>query len=127
VFQPRLSVDHTFDDEGGFGRLPFRVGGLFNLSGLPSDQFFGSNAFVGALIVRQRLGGGEGKSGVFVGGSIEAGNVWDDNDRYLPDDWIIAGSAFVAASTPLGPVHLALDLAEKGSPTFYFYLGQVIP
>lgn len=127
VFQPRLSIDYTLDEVDGSGRLPFRVGGLFNLSGLPSDEFFGSNAFVGALIVRQRLGGGEGNTGVFLGGSIEAGNVWDDDDRYLPDDWLLAGSVFVAASSPLGPVHLAFGMAEKGSPTVYFYLGQVIP
>jgi len=127
VIQPRLVLDHTLEENDATGRLPFRIGGLFNLSGVPTDEVFGSNAFVGAIIVRKRLGGPGGPAGVYVGGSIEAGNAWDGDNRWLPDDWIIGGSAFVAASTPIGPVHLAVALAEKGDPTIYFYLGRVIP
>ncbi|MEZ5275972.1 MAG: patatin-like phospholipase family protein [Opitutaceae bacterium] len=127
VIQPRLAVDYTLDQEAIVARLPFRVGGLFNLSGVPTDELYGSNAFVGAIVVRKRLGGGEANDGVFIGGSVEAGNVWEESNRYLPADWIFAGSAFLAASTPLGPVHLAVGIAEGHSPTIYFTLGRVLP
>lgn len=127
VVQPRLALDHMLDETEFIGRLPFRIGGLFNLSGLPTDEVFGSNAFVGALIVRRRLGGPGGPSGVYIGGSIEAGNAWDGTERWFPEKWLVGGSAFVATSTPLGPVHLAVALAEGSSPTIYVYLGRVIP
>lgn len=127
VVQPILSADYTLKETDLLARLPFRVGGLFNLSGVPSDELYGANAFVGGLIFRKALGGGSENSGLFVGGSIEMGNTWDETDKYLPDNWIVAGSLFVAAKSPLGPIHMALGLAEDRDPTFYFTLGRVIP
>lgn len=127
VIQPRLSVAYTLDQEDVVARLPFRVGGLFNLSGVPVDEIYGSNAFVGTIVVRKRIGGGDDTSGIFIGGSIEAGNAWEGKGQYFPDEWIFAGSAFLATSTPLGPVHLAVGIAEGHSPTLYFTLGRVLP
>jgi NTE family protein len=34
-----------------------------------------------------------------------------------------AGSLFLAADTPLGPVYLAYGIAQDGNRTVYFYLG----
>lgn len=127
VFQPRILADYTLDSGAESVRLPFRVGGLFNLSGLPTDEVFGANAFVGTLIARRKLAGRAGKLGIHVGGSIEVGNAWEDSGEKLPDDWIVAGSVFVASDTPLGPLHLAVGMAEGGSPTIYFYLGRIVP
>jgi NTE family protein len=127
VIQPGLSLDHMFEEPEDSARLPFRVGGLFNLSGVPTDEVYGANTAVGVLIVRKRLGGPGGPKGIYVGGSLEAGNAWDDDGRWLPREWIIGGSAFVAASTPLGPLHLAVGLASDRDPVVYFYLGRVIP
>ena len=125
--QPRFVLNHTIEDKGNTGRLPFRIGGLFNLSGVPTDEVYGAHSFVGALIFRKRLGGPGRPAGLYVGGSIEAGNAWDGSSRWVPEDWILGGIAFVATSTPIGPVHLALALAEDRDPTVYFYLGRVIP
>jgi NTE family protein len=127
VIQPSLSIDHMFDEPENSARLPFRVGGLFNLSGVPTDEVYGANTAVGVLIVRKRLGGPGGPKGLYVGGSLEAGNAWDDDGRWVPEDWIWAGSAFVATSTPIGPLHLAVGLASDRDPVVYFYLGRVIP
>ncbi|MBL9193354.1 MAG: patatin-like phospholipase family protein [Opitutaceae bacterium] len=127
VLQPRLSVDYTLANAADNGRLPFRLGGLFNLSGLPTDEFFGANRLVGALVARKRLGPGTGTSRLYVGGSLEFGQAWEGQDRLVPKDWIFAGSAFLATPTPFGPVHIALGLAEEGDPTLYFYLGRVLP
>lgn len=127
VVQPRLAADYTFEQEKNSGRLPFRVGGLFNLSGVPTDEVYGLNSLVGALVVRKGIGGTIGKPAVYVGGSIEAGNAWNEIGRSLPGDWIMSGSAFVATDTLLGPIHLALGKAERRQPTIYFYLGRVLP
>ncbi len=97
------------EQEKNSGRLPFRVGGLFNLSGVPTDEVYGVNSVVGALIVRRGIGGTLRKPAVYLGGSIEAGNAWNATD------------------TLLGPIHLALGKAERRDPTIYFYLGRVLP
>lgn len=127
VLQPRLSANYTLESDKDFERLPYHLGGLFNLSGVPTDEVFGSNALVGSLILRKRLGGGDAVRGVFVGGSIELGNTWDESDRLAPESWIVAGSLFAATSTPFGPVHIGLGLAKGYDPTLYFYLGRVLP
>ncbi len=127
VFQPRLAVDYTLEREGGVERLPFRVGGLFQLSGLPDDEVYGLNRFVGALVVRRGIGGTLRRPAYYLGGSIEGGNTWNTFNRLVPAEWLAAGSVFVATDTLLGPVHLALGKAERHAPTIYFYLGRVLP
>jgi NTE family protein len=127
VVQPRLTANYTLERERRVGRLPFQVGGLFNLSGLPVDEVYGLNSLVGSLIFRKGIGGREGKPALYVGGSIESGNAWNGTDRALPEDWLFAGSAYVAINTPVGPIHLAVGKAERRDPTIYFYLGRVLP
>jgi NTE family protein len=127
VVQPRLSANYTLDRERSIGRLPFQVGGLFNLSGLPVDEVYGLNSLVGSLIFRKGIGGIAGKPALYVGGSIESGNAWNGTNRALPEEWIFAGSAYVAINTLLGPIHLAVGKAERRDPTIYFYLGRVLP
>ena len=127
VVQPRLAADYTLEQETKSGRLPFRVGGLFNLSGVPTDEVYGLNSLVGALVVRRGFGGTLRRPAFYLGGSIEAGNAWNEIGGSLPDDWIMSASAFIATDTLLGPIHLALGKAERRDPTIYFYLGRVLP
>lgn len=127
TIQPRLVADYTLEREPNMGRLPFRVGGLFSLSGVPTDEVYGLNRLVGALVFRRGIGGTSRKPALHFGGSLEAGNAWNAFGRSLPSDWIYSGSAFVATDTLLGPIHLALGKAERRQPTIYFYLGRVLP
>lgn len=127
VVQPRLAARYTLRREETVARLPFRVGGLFNLSGLPTDERYGLNAFVSALVVRRGIGGRPGRPAFYLGGSLEAGNSWNEIGGAVPERWLMAGSAFVALDTLLGPIHLALGKADRRDPTVYFYLGRVLP
>ena len=115
----------TFDG-GGSPQDLFALGGLFNLSGFPSDELTGQNFASGALIYYRNIGAQEGLLNVplYLGASLEAGNVWDDRSDMGFDDLIVAGSGFLGADTPLGPVYLAYGHAEGGNDSVYFFLGQ---
>ena len=60
-------------------------------------------------------------SGIYAGGSIETGNVW--NDSVSLSRLRLAGSAFVAADTLIGPLFFGYGLADRGNHTFYLSLG----
>jgi NTE family protein len=59
----------------------------------------------------------------YVGGSLEYGGVWEDKDDF-GDDPIAAGSLFLGADTPIGPVYLGFGVAEGGHNAAFFRLGR---
>jgi len=61
---------------------------------------------------------------VYLGATLEAGNVWDDRDDMAFDDLIVAGSVFVGLDSPIGPVYFAYGHAEGGNDSVYLFLGQ---
>jgi NTE family protein len=61
---------------------------------------------------------------IYVGGSLEAGNVWSLRSDISLGSLRTAASVFVAADTPIGPVWLAYG--QSGSTgSVYFVLGRV--
>jgi NTE family protein len=115
----------TFDGTAPTQNL-FPLGGLFNLSGFLADELTGQDFAIGRLVVYRNIGARPGSFGVpvYVGGSLEAGNVWQDTDDMAIDDVIVAGSVFVGLDTPLGPFYLAYGHAEGGNSSAYMFLGQ---
>jgi NTE family protein len=106
----------------------FTMGGFQNLSGFGRNELRGPNYGGAMLIYYHRVWGGlnsiiEGLP-VYTGVSLEAGNVWDDLDDADLDSLLLAGSVFVGADTPLGPVYVALGHGEGGRKALYFYLGR---
>jgi len=63
---------------------------------------------------------------LYVGTSIEAGNVWLASETDRLDDLITAGSIFVGTDTRLGPVALAFGFAVGDNNSVYLYLGKNI-
>ena len=61
---------------------------------------------------------------VYVGGSLEAGNVWNDRHDIRSDSLLAAGSLNMAIDTPLGPLYLARGFAEHGRSKYYMFLGR---
>ncbi|MFQ5983461.1 MAG: patatin-like phospholipase family protein, partial [Woeseiaceae bacterium] len=102
----------------------FALGGFLNLSGLkPNElrgQYFGVLRFIYYFRLK-RLALGHA---LYLGGSLEAGNVWDNRDDIF-DDNITAGSAFFGADTIVGPLYLAYGLAEDDRDAFYLVLGRL--
>lgn len=100
----------------------FRLGGFLNLSGFTEDSLSGQQAAVLAMVYYKRF---EPMPFLnwYVGGSLEYGGVWEDKDN-IGDDGIAAGSLFVGAETPIGPIYLGLGKAEGGHTAAFFYLGR---
>jgi hypothetical protein len=61
---------------------------------------------------------------IYVGTSIEAGNVWQNSDAIGLDNTLIAGSAFIVFDTLLGPLYIAYGASEGGRHSAYLFLGQ---
>jgi NTE family protein len=106
----------------------FTLGGFLNLSGYGSNELRGQNYGLIKLAYYHRVRGSltsvlEGVP-VYTGISIEAGNVWDDLNDADIDSMLAAGSVFVGADTPVGPLYLAAGYGEGGRASLYFYLGR---
>ena len=100
-----------------------QLGGLLNLSGLAPGQLYADNAFLARLIAYQRLSQMNSLlgTGVYAGLSIETGNAWNSGLTF--SSLRLAGSAFLAADTTLGPLYVAYGLADGGFHSFYLALG----
>lgn len=105
----------------------YRIGGLFSLSGFRLDELAGENFLAGRLIYRRSLVNTEDVLfGVplFVGGSLEAGEVWSSPEEFALDEMRIGGSVYVGANTALGPVYLAFGRSEGGRQSAYLVIGR---
>lgn len=105
----------------------YRIGGLFSLSGYRLDELAGENYAVARLIYRRSLAGDEPVLfGVpmFVGGSVEAGEVWSQPESFSLDDVRFGGSVYVGANTALGPIYLAFGRSEGGRQSAYLVIGR---
>jgi NTE family protein len=103
----------------------FALGGPLNLSGYRLGEFSGRDMAFGRLLYYNRavklpelLG-----SGVYVGGSLEAGRVKSRFDGQPDDNAKYSASAFLAADTFLGPAYLGLGVAPGGRWNVYLLLG----
>lgn len=116
----------TVEDETG-NLQPFSLGGLFNLSGYRTDELAGRHLGIGRLFYYHRLGGKPLTgidSPIYLGASIEAGNVWQSSDDVRLNDTLLAGSVFVMIDSILGPLYVAYGWAEGNQQSAYLFLGQ---
>jgi NTE family protein len=107
------------------GYESFTLGGPLRLSGYRIDQFAGRRFAFGRVMYYNRavalpdiLG-----SGVFVGGSIEAGQMQGRIGEQGSTGTIWSGSVFLAASTFAGPAYFGFGLGENGHYSLYLLLG----
>lgn len=100
-----------------------QLGGFLNLSGLAPGQLYNDNAVLGRLVAFQRLAKMNSLlgTGVYAGISLETGQAWASGLTF--SDLRLAGSAFLAADTSLGPLYVAYGLADRGYHSFYLALG----
>ena len=112
-------------DDPAIHRL-FPLGGFLNLSGYRRNELYGHHAALGRIVYYRRMGiiDAAVQLPVFLGGSLEAGNVWDDRDDISRRDLRHSGSLFAGADTAFGPLYLAIGQARDRPAVFYFYLGR---
>ena len=102
----------------------FRAGGLFRLSGYELNELSGQHYAQLALIPSYKIADFR-LLPVYVGASLEIGNVWQNEDDIGFNDTLTAGSLWIGADTPLGPAHIAFGVAEGGRESFYLFLGPI--
>nr|WP_086940500.1 patatin-like phospholipase family protein [Thaumasiovibrio occultus] len=136
LIQPWRYQDHTLvamlsaggsESEESLPVYARDLGGLFNLSGYNRYELNGRYSAIGVLKYKYQLFNidyGFVKSRLFVGGSLERGNVWQSKDAISFDSMLTAGSVFIGADSVLGPMYLGYGQVEDGSSAVYFSLGS---
>ena len=104
----------------------FLLGGFLNLSGQVRNSLIGPQLLFGRAVGYYRL---SDKAPIldlpiYIGGSLEAGNVWGSKSDISFGGLRTAASGFIAADTPIGPAWFAVG--QSGSDTsIYLILGRV--
>ena len=102
----------------------FRLGGFTSLSGYAENELTGQDAGRLLLAGYRRIGD-LALLPLYGGVSAEYGNVWQTGEELGFSDGILAGSLWVGADTPLGPVYLAYGRAEGGQSAIYLLVGRI--
>jgi NTE family protein len=101
----------------------YRLGGFLNLSGLNPDELSGQHTGIATMAYYRRVGD-ISLLPTYIGATAELGNTWQDKSDISLDSSIFAGSVFVGVDSILGPVYLAVGLADGGQTALYFYVGR---
>jgi NTE family protein len=102
----------------------YRTGGFLNLSGYEEGELTGQQTGLARLIYLRRISDIQFFK-AYLGASLEVGNVWENTGDMRLDDTLFAGSAFVGADTPIGPIYLGYGHAETGDHSLYLFLGPL--
>ncbi|MDY7091875.1 MAG: patatin-like phospholipase family protein [Acidobacteriota bacterium] len=63
-------------------------------------------------------------AGIYVGGWLEAGNVWSTRDDISADDLVYTATVTLAIDSRLGPVYLGYGYADRGTGYFQLAIGS---
>ncbi len=104
------------------------LGGLTYLSGLRDRQLIGDQMLLVRSIYYHRLT----QQGLlfdlpmYIAGSIEGGNVWEDYDDVSFNDLIGAGSIFLGVDLPVGPLQFGYGRTFDGRSAIYLTFGSLV-
>ena len=103
----------------------FDLGGFLNLSGLRTDQLNGDYLGFLRAVYYHRMGPLRyiGRAW-YLGGSLEAGNVWNTRQDVSFGDTFKAASLFLAADTYIGPFYFAYGRTSRGESSWYVFVGR---
>jgi len=121
-----LNYASTFD-AGDALQDYFPLGGFLRLSGLERGEISGPHAALAKLVYYRRVGesaGGLLDVPVYLGASLEAGNVWQSRSDISFGSTLINGSVYAGLDTYIGPIYLAAGFAEGGQTNFYLFVGS---
>lgn len=102
-----------------------RLGGFLQLSGFAEDELRAQHSLLLSGTFYRRI---NPRSilfdlPVYIGGSIESGNVFQERNDVSLDELALAGSGFVGLDSPIGPVYLGYGRNDKNIDRFYFSIG----
>ena len=104
----------------------FRLGGFHRLSGFERGAISGPHAAVAKLLFYRRIGtsaGGLFEVPMYLGASLEAGNVWQTRSDMSFGSALIHGSLYLGMDTYVGPVILGAGFGQDGYSNFYLSIG----
>jgi NTE family protein len=115
------------DNDPDVLRSYFALGGFLNMSGITPESLVGPHyAIARGIYYRQvgRPGQGFLNVPVYVGASLETGNVWSSRHDISLDSSRTNGSLFIGLDTLLGPVYFATGFDDNGGSAYYLFLGR---
>lgn len=121
------SAGTRLDNDADVLRSYFSLGGFFNMSGIAPETLVGPHfAIARGIYYRQvgRRGQGFLNVPVYVGTSLEVGNVWTSRHDVSLESARTNGSLFIGLDTLLGPVYFATGFDEGGGSAYYLFLGR---
>jgi NTE family protein len=121
------SAGTRLDNDVDVVRSFFSLGGFLNMSGVIPESLVGPNFAILRGIYYRRIG--EGGAGflnvpVYIGASLEEGNVWNRRADMSFGSAKTNGSIFLGLDTILGPVYLATGFDDGGGSAYYLFLGR---
>ena len=105
----------------------FPLGGFLRLSGLERGEISGPHAGLARLMYYREIrnsNGGFLNMPIYLGGSLEAGNAWQNRSDIDIDSLITNGSLFAGVDTWFGLLFLAAGFSEHGDSSFYLFVGN---
>jgi NTE family protein len=104
------------------------LGGLGFLSGLGDRELVDNQQLLMRAIYYRRITeqGLVFDVPMYLGGSLEGGNVWEDHEDVSLNDLIGAASVFLGVDLPFGPLQLGYGQTFDGSQTFYLTFGSLV-
>lgn len=120
-------VASALQDDGFFQAQTF-LGGFLNLSGHGERSLVGNQAVFGRAVGYRQIGDTTRIFSVpmFVGASLEAGNVWQRRDDVDLGSMVMGGSLFVGFSTPLGPLFFGYGRNDASADAWYLTFGSLL-
>lgn len=104
---------------------PYSLGGFQQLSGYKQGQLIGPALLFGRASYYMRLKDTPVLTrGFFVGGSLEAGNTWENHRQMSLKGLRWASSLFLGTDTTVGPLYVGLGYAPKAGSAIYLFIGR---
>ncbi|ABN63379.1 patatin-like phospholipase family protein [Shewanella baltica] len=126
AFVGKASIS-TNDNDGMNTLHVSELGGFLNLSGYHKDSLTGAHKVFGAFVYQYDLGRdalGMTDYPLYLGWSLEAGNVWDERSEVTLTDLIYASSLYIGTDTSMGPAAIGFGITDLGDKSFYLFVGK---
>ena len=117
----------TVQNDTDFSVHISELGGFLNLSGYSQDELIGTHKAFAAVVYQYDLGRelfGESSLPLYLGASVETGNVWTIQESVTIDDMINSGSLYLGTDTSFGPAVFGFGFASGGKSTVFISLGK---
>ena len=105
----------------------YTLGGFLDVSGYVRDSLDASDFAVGRILYRRelsRLGSSLFGLKLYGGVSAELAMLHNDNDVFVTNWLLPAGSVFIAVDTPVLPAYVAFGIAEGGMESVSLFFGR---